>query len=341
MQEYDEGDQSSPYPSYQRNPATGLPTMSNNTHSQGFGGSPDGFNYGQEIHRSNPMHAVPGDEQRIEGLIESQRLLDKIPSSRGFVDCQFNGIVDLLNGNGDETTKVEVIYAIRKLTNYPLTSTSTTNYCLESMRLDYCKSGGILPYDQAVIASYFVGKEWMHETVSKIVDWFSGAYRFNIIDDQMAQLEPFRERFYQPDMPPDNWATPLPPPTFHALMEDAPELPAERMALTKTGKYQGYILNAEHAQTFYKEYLASTKWTKGSLDIEGFPEDDAGMRALVKQAFEAILNVKGFGESQSTTTAHKRAKDVTWTDQGVEIMAWRLLVSHFSDDQIRDWTMIC
>lgn len=132
-------------------------------------------------------------------------------------------------------------------------------------------------------------------------------------------------------------AAPCPDPAVHNHTNDVEgiDMAINGMAITNTGVYPGCISDESHAQLVYRDYLATNKGAKGgSTNIQGYPIDNAGMRELAQQAFYAILSIDGLTAEQKETTAAKRARDVVWSDQGVELMSWRLLVRQCSSDKV-------
>lgn len=99
---------------------------------------------------------------------------------------------------------------------------------------------------------------------------------------------------------------------------------------SKTGTYLGFARNQADAKRLFAQYLARNNTDKGSL--QGFPQDDAGQRQLVRQAVEAMVQLEGSHEAQEVATgtgrkntSYSRIAEHHWTDEELEIMAWQVL----------------
>ncbi|KAK7754476.1 hypothetical protein SLS62_003496 [Diatrype stigma] len=118
----------------------------------------------------------------------------------------------------------------------------------------------------------------------------------------------------------------LSPPEVKAGDQEVPE----KGPKSKTGTYLGFASNQAHAKQLFAQYLARNNTAPGSL--QGFPQDDAGQRQLVRQAVEAMVQLEGSHEAQEVAvgtgrknTAYSRILEHHWTDEALELMAWQVL----------------
>ena len=218
-------------------------------------------------------------------------------------------------------------------------------------------TSGSFPELETIISHCFGNDPWAQAYVEKVLEWMKLASAFGQLDLQLVQLEQFRARYHIVGTESENWTVPVPGvgaqprPELSALVgaSNAPEkavakgvgkavTPAQPARPRKdpldglrTGKYQGYSRNMQEANDMYEKYLASND--RPAKSMVGFPATDEGKRALVKQAFEAMVQLEGskeaeeFAEGKRESTAYKKISTKGWTDFELETKAWMLLVS--------------
>lgn len=204
------------------------------------------------------------------------------------------------------------------------------------------------------------GQLHLAKHVHRFHEWMILADQLGTLDQQISELERFRAFYHFPGMTNDDWSQPIsnaaiPFPSESGLpsagyggfvtgensnrasasgnmISEQDPLPIER-----TGTYRGYANSQESADRLTERYLKQNNKPGGSLT--GFPKDDAGKCRLVRQAFQAMMQLDGSREASENkkSTAFNRIKDRFRLDIEVELMAWKLLVRQLhSDDQTMD-----
>lgn len=228
---------------------------------------------------------------------------------------------------------------------------------------------GLVPPVESVLTGCFEGKTWAQAHVERILEWMETSYRFRQLDGQLAQLEQFLAQVGVPDMK-GNWSEPIPdlefqdPANFDSMIDEtsglsmgptmpdenpvppflsaapAPFAPPARSVpvaleplpeISASRRYQGYAASRPEANMLFSRYLAQNNRPPRSM--EGYPMDHAGQCRLVREAFEAMVQIEGCGEAAEVAngkrkpTALNRIEQNFWNDLEYELMAWRLLVS--------------
>ena len=205
------------------------------------------------------------------------------------------------------------------------------------------------------------GQPHLEKHVCRIHEWMESAGKLGILDQQLKELDKFRAFYCFPGMADDDWSQPL----FNAMIpfpsnsdlalvghgESSNSANAggnviseqDRLPNDKTGTYRGYANSQESADRLMERYLALGNKPGGSL--AGFPQDNAGKCCLVRQAFEAMMQLEGSleaGEAAGNakkSTAFKRVEQKFRYDLEVELMAWKLLVREPKPFHNCDWAM--